>query len=102
MLIQFRDYLTFDLIYLWTTLGVLPFWLMLIFIPNSKITQIFVNSVILPLILAAAYGCPTALVGMALAITAPVFLSVIATTFILKCFLLVLLFSVSPPYSSMP
>ena len=56
MLIQFRDYLTFDLIYLWTTLGVLPFWLMLIFIPNSKITQVFVNSVILPLILAAAYG----------------------------------------------
>ncbi len=56
MLIQFRDYLTFDFIYLWTTLGVLPFWLMLIFIPNSKITQIFVNSVILPLILAIAYG----------------------------------------------
>ena len=56
MLIQFKDYLTFDFIYLWTTLGILPFWLMLIFIPNSKITQIFVNSVILPLILTAAYG----------------------------------------------
>jgi len=29
---------------------------MLIFIPNSKIAQIFINSVIIPLILATAYG----------------------------------------------
>ena len=55
MLIQFQDYLTFENIYLWTNFGVLPFWLMLIVIPNSKITQIFVNSIILPLILAGAY-----------------------------------------------
>ena len=55
MLIQFQGYLTFETIYLWANFGVLPFWLMLIFIPNSKVTQIFVNSVILPLILATAY-----------------------------------------------
>ena len=55
MPIQFQGYLTFETIYLWANFGVLPFWLMLIFIPNSKVTQIFVNSVILPLILAAAY-----------------------------------------------
>ena len=55
MLIQFQNYLTFEIIYLWANFGVLPFWLMLIFIPNSKITQIFINSVILPLILAVAY-----------------------------------------------
>jgi len=55
MLIQFQGYLTFETIYLWTNFGILPFWLMLIFIPNSKITQIFVNSIILPLILATAY-----------------------------------------------
>ena len=55
MLIQFQNYLTFESVYIWTNLGVLPFWLMLIFTPNSKITQIFINSVILPLILAAAY-----------------------------------------------
>ena len=54
MLIQFQDYLTFENMYLWTNLGILPFWLMLIFIPNSRITQIFVNSIIAPLILAAA------------------------------------------------
>jgi len=55
MLIQFQDYLTFENIYLWTNFGVLPFWLMLIIIPNSKITQIFINSVVLPLILSAIY-----------------------------------------------
>ena len=55
MLIQFQDYLTFENIYLWTNFGVLPFWLMLVIIPNSKITQIFINSVVLPLILSAIY-----------------------------------------------
>ena len=55
MLIQFQDYLSFENIYLWVNLGILPFWLMLIIIPNSKFTQIFVNSIILPLILSAAY-----------------------------------------------
>ena len=49
------DYLTFNNMYLWTNFGLLPFWLMLIIIPNSKITQIFINSVILPLILSTAY-----------------------------------------------
>ena len=55
MLIQFQDYLTFENLYLWVNFGVLPFWLMLIIIPSSKITQFFVNSIIIPLILAAAY-----------------------------------------------
>ena len=52
---QFQNYLTFENIYLWTNFGVLPFWLMLIIIPNSKVTQIFINSIILPLILSVAY-----------------------------------------------
>ena len=55
MLIQFQNYLTFENIYLWANFGILPFWLMLIIIPNSKFTQFFVNSIILPLILSAAY-----------------------------------------------
>ena len=55
MLIQFQEYFTFENIYLWANFGVLPFWLMLIFSPKSRITQIFVNSVIAPLVLAAAY-----------------------------------------------
>ena len=55
MLIQFEDYLTFGNIYLWANFGVLPFWLMLIIIPNSRITKIFINSIVLPLVLATAY-----------------------------------------------
>ena len=55
MLIQFQDYLSFENIYLWTTFGILPFWIMLIIIPNSKFTQFFVNSIILPLILSTIY-----------------------------------------------
>jgi len=55
MLNQFQDYLTFENIYLWTNFGILPFWLMLIIIPNSKFTQFFVNSIILPLILTTIY-----------------------------------------------
>ena len=55
MLIQFQDYLTFESIYLWINFGILPFWLMLIILPNSKFTQFFVNSIILPLILSTIY-----------------------------------------------
>ena len=55
MLIQFQEYLTFENIYMWTSFGILPFWVMLIIIPNSKVTQFFVNSIILPLILSTAY-----------------------------------------------
>ena len=52
---QFQEFLTFENIYLWTNLGLLPFWLMLIIIPDSKFTQFFVNSIILPLILSVTY-----------------------------------------------
>ena len=55
MLIQFQEYLTFENIYLWTSFGILPFWLMIIIIPRSHFTQFFVNSVILPLILSSCY-----------------------------------------------
>ena len=55
MLIQFQEFLTFENIYIWTNFGILPFWIMLIIIPNSKVTQFFVNSIILPLILSTTY-----------------------------------------------
>ena len=55
MITQFKEYLTFENIYLWTNFGVLPFWLLLMFLPNSKFTQFFINSIILPLILAICY-----------------------------------------------
>ena len=52
---QFLDYLTFENIYLWVNFCILPFWIMLIIIPNSRLTQIFVNSIVLPLVLATTY-----------------------------------------------
>ena len=55
MLIQFQEYLTFENIYLWINLGILPFWIMLIFVPNSKFTLILINSIVIPVILSAAY-----------------------------------------------
>jgi len=55
MISHFEVYLTFENIYLWTNYGVIPFWLMLIAIPNHAITQFFVNSIIIPLILGSAY-----------------------------------------------
>ena len=55
MLIQFQEYLTFENLYILTSFGILPFWILLIIIPDSKVTQFFVNSIILPLILSTAY-----------------------------------------------
>jgi len=55
MIFQFQEYLTFKNIFLYSNFAVLPFWLMMILMPNSKITTILVNSVILPLILAITY-----------------------------------------------
>jgi len=55
MLDQLMSYLTFENIYFWSNLGLIPFWLMLIIIPNSSFTQFFVNSIVLPLLLSTAY-----------------------------------------------
>ncbi len=55
MLIEFQNYLTFQNIFLWTNFGIIPFWLLLIFMPKHKITQILINSIILPLILSSLY-----------------------------------------------
>ena len=56
MLNEFQSYLTFQNIYLWINLGVIPFWFLLILSPSSKTTQIFVNSIILPLFLGTTYA----------------------------------------------
>ena len=70
MLMQFQNYLTFENIYLWTNFGILPLWLMLIIIPNSKFTQFFVNSIIVPLILSATY---TYIIYQAILMDEPIF-----------------------------
>ena len=43
-------------IYLAANWGVIPFWLLLIFIPNHGFTNFFVQSIVAPLILAVSYG----------------------------------------------
>tara|TARA_B110000971_G_scaffold117842_1_gene120732 strand:- start:540 stop:1010 length:471 start_codon:yes stop_codon:yes gene_type:complete len=49
------NYLTFENIYLFANWGIVPFWLLLVFIPNHGITKFFSHSIIAPLLLAAAY-----------------------------------------------
>ena len=55
MINNIEAYLTYENIYLVANWGVLPFWLMLIIIPNHTITRVMVNSIIAPLILGIAY-----------------------------------------------
>ena len=48
--------LSYENIYLIANWGVIPFWLLLIILPNHSLTNFFVQSVIAPLILAVAYA----------------------------------------------
>ncbi len=47
--------LTYDNIYLVVNWGVIPFWFLLIFIPNNQITIFLTQSVIVPLLLGSGY-----------------------------------------------
>ena len=51
-LVQFLNY---ENIYLIANWGVIPFWLLLITVPNHVLTNFLVQSIIVPLLLAAAY-----------------------------------------------
>ncbi len=55
MLEQISNYFTIEMVYLWLNIAVIPFWLMLIFLPNSKLGSIFVSSVFPIFILSGAY-----------------------------------------------
>ena len=48
--------LTNENIYLFANWGVIPFWLLLIFIPYHQITNFLTQSIIIPLLLAAGYA----------------------------------------------
>ena len=48
--------LTYENIYLVANWGVIPFWLLLIFIPSHKVTNFFTQSIIPPLLLATGYA----------------------------------------------
>ena len=56
MLISLQNYFGPETIYLWLSFGVLPFWLTLIFFPNSRISLVFISSIFLPIIFSLIYG----------------------------------------------
>ena len=47
--------LTYENIYLIANWGVIPFWILLIFLPNNQITNFLVHSVIVPILLGSGY-----------------------------------------------
>ena len=55
MINNFEEYLTLENIFLISNWGVVPFWLLLLFSPNSVFTRFFVHSIVIPLLLSAAY-----------------------------------------------
>ena len=56
MINNLLDILNYENIYLIANWGVIPFWLLLIILPNHGVTNFFVQSIIPPLLLASAYG----------------------------------------------
>ena len=55
MINNFEEYLTLENIFLISNWGVIPFWFLLLFSPNSVFTRFFVHSIVIPLLLGAAY-----------------------------------------------
>ena len=55
MIEQIYTYFTIDMLYYWVNLGVIPFWLILIFFPTSNLCRYFVTSIFPIFILSGAY-----------------------------------------------
>ena len=55
MIEQIYNFFTIDMLYYWVNLGVLPFWLVLIFFPQSYICRYFVASIFPIFILSGSY-----------------------------------------------
>ena len=55
MIEQISDFFTLEMIYLWLNIGVLPFWFVLIFFPQTNICRYIVTSIIPFLILSSIY-----------------------------------------------
>jgi len=56
MINNLLDILSYENIYLIANWGVIQFWLLLIILPNHGLTNFFVHSIVVPLLLASAYG----------------------------------------------
>ena len=55
MIEQNYAYFTIEILYFWVNLGVLPFWLILIFFPQSNLSKYFVTSVFPIILLGGTY-----------------------------------------------
>ena len=55
MIEQISTFFTIDMIYLWLNIGIIPFWFILIFFPNSKVCGAFVASIFPIFVLNAIY-----------------------------------------------
>ena len=55
MIEQIYNYFTIEMLYYWVNLGVLPFWLILIFFPQSHICRYLVTSIFPIFLLGGAY-----------------------------------------------
>ena len=55
MIEEIYNYFSIDMLYYWVNLGVLPFWLILIFFPHSNLSKYFVTSIFPVFILSGAY-----------------------------------------------
>ncbi len=55
MIEQIYNYFTIDILYYWVNIGVLPFWLILIFFTRSNLCRYFVTSIFPFLLLSSTY-----------------------------------------------
>ena len=55
MIEQIYNYFTIEMLYYWVNFGVLPFWLILIFFPQSHLCRYFVTSIFPIFVLSGTY-----------------------------------------------
>ena len=55
MIEQIYNYFTIEMLYLWVNIGVLPFWLLIIFFPKSHLCKYLVTSIFPIFLLTGAY-----------------------------------------------
>ena len=51
-----KEFFSLEIIYQFVNIGVIPLWLMLVFLPASKFTNLFINNLFIPTVLALTYG----------------------------------------------
>ncbi|MDC0469013.1 ABA4-like family protein [Candidatus Pelagibacter sp.] len=55
MIEQIYNYFTTEMIYLWVNIGILPFWILIIFFPQSHLCKYLATSIFPIFLLSAAY-----------------------------------------------